>query len=137
MAKDIDSLLQDIVNRSYQQKVIDAKAALSECFGILMRKGVDKQKATVVVVTFLAAAVAADGKFSQPERSLLVDIFGDDLESLVKSINKKSFDLMDQFVDTLNPIEKNMFCLLAAYVAAVDDTINRDELKYLKKLLAE
>ena len=42
---------------------------------------------------------------------------------------------MDAIVDAMNATDKSKFCLLATYVLAVDDTINRDELNYLIKLM--
>ena len=135
MAQNLNEMLQEIVNRPYEQKVLGAKATLAECFDIMNRKGVDQKQSAVLVITFLAAAVAADGKFSSPERKMLKEMFGDDLEAIVKSIDKKTLDLVDQFVDTFNAAEKSNFILLAIYVMAVDDTINKDELTYLIKLM--
>ena len=135
MAKSISDMLQEIVNLPYAKKLEGAKAMLGGCYGILTKKGFDSKQATVLLLTFLAAAVASDGKFSAQERNMLKDMFDDDLEGIVNMIDKSKFELMDQLVDSLGADDKSTFILLAIYVAAVDDTINKDELTYLVKLM--
>ena len=135
MAKSLSEMLQEIVNLPYAKKLEGAKAMLGGSYGILTKKGFDSKQATVLILTFLAAAVAADGKFSAQERNMLKDLFDDDLEGIVKIIDKDKFELMDQLVDSLSADDKSTFILLAIYVMAVDDTINKDELTYLVKLM--
>jgi hypothetical protein len=135
MAQNFSDMLQEIVNKSYEDKVEAAKAVLGECYGILTGKGYDGKNATLILVTFLAASVASDGRFTGPERSMLNDIFHDDLEGIIKKIDGKAYDMMEQIVDSFESRDKSTFCLLAIYVLAVDDTINKDELSYLAKLM--
>ena len=135
MAKNLSDMLQEIVNMSYESKLGSAKLALGDCYGSLTKLGIDGNKATMILVTFLAAAVAVDGKFTANERKFLKDLFNDDLEKLVNAMDSNAFDAMDNIVDALDATNKSKFCLLATYVLAVDDTINRDELNYLIKLM--
>ncbi len=135
MANSLSEMIQEIVNKSYEEKVMGAKLALGECFGILNRIGLEKEKSTMMLITFLTAAVAVNGEFSAPERRMLKDIFDDDFEGLVKAMDKEAFDMMNQMVDTLDGRDKASFCLLAIFILAVDDEIDVDEYKYLIKLL--
>ena len=135
MANSLSEMIQEIVNKSYEEKVMGAKLELGECFGILNRIGLEKEKSTMMLITFLTAAVAVNGEFSAPERRMLKDIFDDDFEGLVKAMDKEAFDMMNQMVDTLDGRDKASFCLLASFILAVDDEIDVDEYKYLIKLL--
>ena len=135
MAQNMNEMLQEIVNMPYDRKLAGAKYALAECYGTLTKIGIDENKATMITVTFLAAAVAVDGKFTSLEKKFLKDLFSVDLENLVNSMDSKAYDAMDAIVDAMNATDKSKFCLLATYVLAVDDTINRDELNYLIKLM--
>lgn len=135
MAQSVSEMLQEIVNSPYEQKVLGAQSTLVDCFDIMTGRGIDLEQAKAFIITFLAAAVAADGEFSAPERNMLRDMFDDDLEGIVGMIDREKFDMMDRFVDSLNASDKSSFILLAIYVTAVDDAINKDELTYLVKLM--
>ena len=127
--------LQNIVNKSFEEKVRGAQTALNECFAILTRHDFNKDEAAIVVLTFLSTAIASDGKFSVPEQEMIDAIFDKDISAFLKNIDSESYQLMDKLVDSLNSDEKTTFCLLAIFVAAVDDTINHDELTYIIKLM--
>ncbi|MBQ6234848.1 MAG: hypothetical protein IJK54_02950 [Clostridia bacterium] len=135
MAQSVSEMLQEIVNSPYEQKILGAQSTLADCFDIMTGRGIDLEQAKAFIITFLAAAAAADGEFSAPERNMLRDMFDDDLEGIVGMIDREKFDMMDRFVDSLNASDKSSFILLAIYVTAVDDAINKDELTYLVKLM--
>lgn len=135
MASNPNEMLQEIVDKTYDEKATLAKAVLSDCFDILKNKGFDDEETTMTIVAFLTAAIASDGQFTAPERQLLNDMIDGDLDQLVRSTDRKTYELMDRIVDMLDSTSKNKFCLLAILVMAVDDSINRDELTYLAKLM--
>lgn len=135
MAQNFNEMLQEIVNLPYDRKLAGAKYALADCYSALTRIGIDENKATMMTVTFLAAAVAVDGQFTSLEKKFLKDLFSVDLENLINSMDSQVYDAMDSIVDAMSATDKSKFCLLATYVLAVDDTINRDELNYLIKLM--
>ena len=139
MANAFDELFQSTVDMSYEEKVQMATIALGKCFAILKKQELDDEYALQFIVSFLATAVAADGVFTEPEKRMIRDVFSEDqvdmIDTLVKFTDEEGFEGMDQFVDSLDAEEKKDFCLLAIFIAAVDDTIKKDELGYIVKLM--
>ena len=135
MADKLDTLLQSIVNLDYSQLLAGAKEGLSNAYKIFGRVG-NQEQATSVVVAFLAAAIAVDGTFTALEQKLINDIFGDvDFMRILKTVDADMINDLDELIDTLSTDDKSKLCLFAAYILAVDEHINKDEYRYLLKLI--
>lgn len=139
VANTFDEILRKAVDLSYDERVQTAKSTLEKCLGILKKQGLDDEYAIQFIVSFLAASIAADGKFTESEQQMIRDTFDDrsvsSIDVLVQYTDEECFEGMDQFVDSLDAAEKTDFCMLAVFVAAADDTVNEEELRYLVKLM--
>ena len=135
MADNFDKLLQDIVNLDYDQLLAGAKKGLGEAYRIFGRIG-NQDQATSVVVAFLAAAIAVDGTFTAKEQQLISDLFGDvDFMSILKTVDAEMINDLDELIDSLSTEDKSSLCLFTAYILAVDESINKNEYRYLVKLI--
>lgn len=135
MSDKFDAMLQEIVNYDYPQLLAGAKATLADAFQIFSRFG-NKDQATAGVIGFLASAIAIDNSFSAKEQQLIKDLFGDvDFMSILRTINADTINTLDKIVDSLPAEDKSTLCLLAIYVLAVDEHINKEEYRYLMTLI--
>ena len=130
-----DAMLQDVVNQEYDQILLGAKSVLGDAIDILKRR-LDDEQINSVLIYFIASAIAIDGTFTAQEKKFINDLFGNvDFMELLKTVDLTVTGAMDEVVDSLNDEEKSTLCLLAIYILAVDENINKDEYKYLNKLL--
>ena len=136
MTSDFRDFLQGVVDKDYTELLEMTKLNLSEAFSVLRSHTDDDNKATVVLSVFLVTVLAADGEFSENERKMLCDIFGDaSLIELAKGLDASTYATMNDIIDTLPIEEKVTLCHLAILIAAVDGTMDSNELAYIEELL--
>ena len=131
-----NDMMHDLVNKDYDELLFMGKVALVDSFKIMSTK-TDEDGAVAFVVTFLASALASDGKFTPKEHEFVSDLLGQDADllSIMKNIDGTAYAKLNAIVDSLAAEEKAKLCFLAACAAAVDKTIDPNELKYLIDLM--
>ncbi len=133
---DFADLMQKLVNEDYDTLLQMAKASLVEAVDI-MSNATNEDDAIMYVMTFLSFSLAADGKFSATEQRFVNDLVGPliDFYSVMECIDEKTYSVLNGIVDSLPTSDKSKLCYLAACVAAVDKTIDVNELHYLIDLM--
>ena len=141
MAKTFNDLLQDFVDKPYEELVSIANGAL-EVIVVGFSKINTESKPSDFIIPFIATTLASDGKYTQLEHNFLntvleTDISYDDSKHFVQSYyNEEIFDLVDQMIDACGQDLKNALVIFCLCFAAVDETITREEGAYIAKLLA-
>ena len=136
----LNQILQDFVNEPYENLVSMAKSAIGELTPIFNEIAKDGNGAKFVV-PFFATSLAVDGRLSELEYKFVCDIFGDmsynDVKALVEShYSDDMIALIDGLADSC-PVElKSKLVTLCCCFLAVDETISRDEVAFVKRLLA-
>lgn len=136
-------ILQDIVNKSDEDKLRLALTALSNLRPVLAQ--LDKETNGVrLVCAILSTAAAADGKLSGIEYSLIenvmkaehVTLSQDEILSLVRNYgNKNGYELIQKVSQVLPSSNKGDLVIAIASVCALDDRISSDELHFIESLL--
>ena len=136
-------ILQDIVNKSDEDKLRLALQALSNLRPVLAQ--LDKETNGVrLVCAILSTAAAADGKLSGLEFSLIssvmeaerVKLSQDEVLSLVRNYgNRNGYALIQKVSQVLPTDNKGDLVIAVAAVCALDDRISSDELKFIESLL--
>ena len=141
MAKTFNDLLQDFVDKPYEELVSIANGALEVIVDGFSKINTESKPADFII-PFIATTLASDGKYTQLEHNFLntvleTDISYDDSKHFVQSYyNEEIFDLVDQMIDACGHDLKNALVIFCLCFAAVDETITREEGAYIAKLLA-
>lgn len=141
MAKTFNDLLQDFVDKPYEELVSIANGALEVIVDGFSKINTES-KPSDFIIPFIATTLASDGKYTQLEHNFLntvleTDISYDDSKHFVQSYyNEEIFDLVDQMIDACGQDLKNALVIFCLCFAAVDETITREEGAYIAKLLA-
>ena len=141
MAKTFNDLLQDFVDKPYEELVSIANGALEVIVDGFSKINTES-KPSDFIIPFIATTLASDGKYTQLEHNFLntvleTDISYDDSKHFVQSYyNEEIFDLADQMIDACGQDLKNALVIFCLCFAAVDETITREEGAYIAKLLA-
>ncbi len=134
----LDEILQDIVNKEYDELLNIAKRALAEILPAC--KAVDTNNDGMIMLSsIILSAIGADGNLSAKERQFLRDLLGfsdEQVSNFIKLYNGNESDLVDMFVDTIQGEVKTSTVLFVCAICAVDETVSADEIAYIKKLLA-
>ena len=101
---------------------------------------VDKENdGVVLLVSILLSSVAADGNLTALEMKFLCDLTGlepDDIDKMTDGYIDQMDTLVDMFADSLSSDLKAEFVLLVAAICACDETITREENKFITTILA-
>ncbi len=138
MDNKLREILQDLVNKDYNEHVEAGKMLIGASFGVL-RKVTDEDKASQLLTFYIASVIAADGEASALEQRFLNDVFGKSASAILQlsgAMRPEIYDMLDKLVDMLKPEDKAPLMLLACTIAALDGTINQNEAAYIEKLLA-
>ena len=131
-------LLQEIVNMEYDELLVMAKASLENLMPTF--KLLDKENNGVfMVVAVVLAAVGSDGKLTPKEKSFVCDLLNlepDTVSSMIKMYDGRELEMADTIADSLNSDLKASMISFVAAIAASDESIKADEVKFLKRLLA-
>ncbi len=136
-------LLQDYVNKSYDELVSLAKAsaaAFSDDLQSIFPDGTDSAQALMVVVS---SCIGVDGKFSTLEYKFLCDILGigdkfnyEELKGVIQDhYGPESIALTDSLADVLSNEKKAALICFCLCFLAVDETIDRNEVAFVVKLV--
>lgn len=131
-------LLQEIVNMEYDELLVMAKTSLENLMPTF--KLLDKENNGVfMVVAVVLAAVGSDGKLTPTEKSFVCDLLNlepDTVSNMIKMYDGRELDMADRIADSLNSDLKASMISFVAAIAASDESIKADEVKFLKRLLA-
>ena len=137
----LNELLQDYVNLSYNQLLNIANRNFEKIAPFFSRLAPDGNCAKYLV-PILGAALAVDGKLSQLEYRFMNDFLGgglsyDDVLQLAQdNYNAAAMEYTDKVVDALSGDERTALLSLCLCIMAVDETISREEVAFIKKLIA-
>jgi hypothetical protein len=134
----LNELLQEMVNKDYEELVAQAQRAMVEVMPSC--KAVDKDhNGILMLTTLILTAVAADGVLTGLERKMLGEVTGLDdkaVDTMISMYDSRMVDLADHFVDKLGTDVKADALMLITAIAAVDEKISREETGLIKKLMA-
>lgn len=137
-----EQLMQDLVNEPYDSLVAMARQSIADLIPYINEAaGGDSDKVASVFFGFIAISLAADGKLSQKEYEFVRDVMQADYTyDEVMEIAKTGLDgewasALDELIDNLPGEMKSKAILLCCTFMAADETISRDEVKLIYKLM--
>lgn len=136
----LNEILQDFVNEPYESLVGIAKASIANLAPIFAKIAEDGKPAKFII-PFFATSLAVDGKLSELEYKFVCDVFFDMPYEEVKQLvqmhySEKMVSMVDQLIDSC-PVElKSQLVTLCCAFLAVDETISREEVAFVQRLLA-
>lgn len=140
MAKTFNELLQDFVNKSYDELLNIARGALDVMIPAF--ESVEKGKSADFILPFIGTTLAIDGNFTELEYKFLNDLLGggvsyaDAKASVQAHYNAEIIDVVDQLIDACGEDLKTAILVFCLCFTAVDETITREEGAFIAKLLA-
>lgn len=132
----MDELLQDFVNKDYDEIKVIAQIAVSKVVPLLKNIYSEDNVYTALII-LITSCVAADGNLSANEQRLMRDIMGvepEEASNLVK--NAYDYDFSDKFFDSCSEEVRKHLTLLVLSFLAVDERISKNEIDLLKRLLS-
>ena len=139
---DLNQILQDMVNEDYNSLVGMAQQAICDLLPIFNEIDENGDGKSAIVALF-ATALAVDGKLSDLEYKFVCDVLGgdftyDEVKALVQGhYSDDMIAAVDGLVDSCPKELKSKLLVLCCTFLAVDETINRDEVAFVVKLIAE
>lgn len=136
----LNQLLQRYVNMSYDELLDLAKYSLSQFLDTLM-DGTGSEGASKIVAVITAACLGADGKLSALENKFFNDLLDCDdsyaanLDFVQNLGTDEARVLVDGLVDSLSSDEKAAAVSFCLCFLAVDETISRDEVAFINRLI--
>lgn len=135
-----NELMQTYVNMSYDELVARAQKTLVDLIPVFDKASSDGNGSRTLFHLILTS-LAVDGKFSSLEFDFLKDVFAtdisyDDAKDMVASYySDEAQDALDEFIDSFDGDLRATLLELATCAIAVDETINKDEVKFISKLI--
>lgn len=134
----LGELLQEFVNKDYEELVAIGKIAFGEIYPVC--KAIDKENDGFVAMTsIILSAIGADGKLSVLESKWLKDVIGlddDAIDTMIKLYNSKSEDLTNALYDNAPDELKSHLMMFVLSILSVDEKISREETAFIAKLFA-
>ena len=136
----LDQLLQRYVNMSYDELLGLAKYSLSQFIDTIV-DGMGSENASKALALITAACLGADGKLTSLEHQFINDLLDSDDSyaenlSFVQSLGTDDArKLVDNLVDSLSADEKAAAVSFCLCFLAVDETITRDEVAFIDRLI--
>lgn len=137
---DLSELLQDYVNLDYNSLLAIANNSLSEIMPVFNELADDGNGAKFVL-PFICTSLAIDGKLSKIEYKFVCDLIGDmDYDVVLSNVQEHYSDSSVEFVDNVcdacpDALKTSLLAFCLAFLA-VDETISREEVAFIKRLLA-
>ena len=132
-----NDLMQEIVNMDYPELLKMARTSMEQLLPVF--KAVDeKNDGVFAAIAVILAAVGADRKLTPLEKSFVCDLLHlepDKVSNMIKMYNGEEEEVADKIADALDTEHKAAFISLIAAIAASDESIKADEIKFIKKLL--
>lgn len=136
----LNELLQDFVNEPYGNLVGMAKQSISDLLPVFNELAEDGQ-GSKFVVAFIGTSLAVDGQLSELEYRFVCDVLDgqfsyDEVKGLASAhYSGEMINAIDGLVDAC-PVElKSALITFCCCFLAVDETISREEVAFVQKLL--
>ncbi len=139
---DLNQILQSMVNEDYDTLVGMAKSAIAELNPIFSEVAEDGNGASAIVALF-ATSLAVDGKLTELEYKFVCDVLdGEFTYEQVKELvemhySEEMIELVNGLADSCPKDLKSKLVVLCCTFLAVDESISRDEVAFVVKLLQE
>ena len=136
----LNQLMQKYVNMSYEELLGLAKFSLSQFIGTLVDEA-GAQTASKIIAVMTAACLGADGKLSALENKFFNDLldcddsYADNLAFVQSMGDDEARELVDGLVDRLSDEEKAAAVSFCLCFLAIDETITRDEVAFIDRLI--
>lgn len=135
---DFNQMMQDFVNKDYDELVSFGKIALGKIMPIL--KAVDTDNDGMFALTSIVlAAIGADGTLTALETKWLKDVMGlqdETIDNMIKLYSSKMEDLTDALFDNAPQDFKGDLAIFVLSILSVDEKISKEETAFVKKLFA-
>ena len=138
-----NDLLQNYVNKSYDELLSLARASVAHFSDDIQSIFPDEDDSARVLMIIIASCIGVDGTFSTLEYKFICDLLGSDagfsydevLEIIKSHYGAESIELTDQLADVLNDEKKAALISFCLCFLAVDETIERNEVAFVIKLM--
>ena len=136
----LNQLMQNYVNMSYEELLGLAQFSLSKFIGTIVDEA-GAQTASKIVAVMTAACLGADGKLSALENKFFNDLldcddsYADNLAFVQSMGDDEARELVDGLVDRLSDEEKAAAVSFCLCFLAIDETITRDEVAFINRLV--
>ena len=135
----LKELLQEFVNKSYEELVEIAEGALTSLYVELEKIADSVQIVPHVIIGYLAASVAADGKLTNKEMQFLKDVLGVDNEkaNVILSLGKDPQQVasLDLLFDMGSKEFREIALLFCLSLISIDKEVNRRERDFIERLV--
>ena len=138
----LSEIMQDYVNLPYSDLLAIANRSLGDLVEALEKNVEREDLRTHAVILLMSACIGVDGRFSELEYKFVCDILGkqhdyNSLKSMIAEIgDSEGRDVIDGLLDAFSDIKKPALAFCLCFLA-VDETITREEVAFLNKLLDE
>ena len=137
-------IMQDYVNRSYDELLRTCKSNISDLTSIFSRYlDGDQDKTVMAVLIVFGACIGADGTVSAKEARFFNDLLNSnkstsEIVEMVKTFgDREAVELLDEMADSMTVSEKATLLSACTCFLAVDETINAKEIAFLAKLIEQ
>lgn len=134
----INEVLKRFEEKSYEELVIVAEGALASLYTELEKVSDSVQIVPHVIVGYLAASVAADGKLSNKEMQFLKDVLGVDNEkaNMLLSLGKdpQQVATLDLLFDMGSKEFREIALVFCLSLISIDKEVNRKERDFIERL---
>lgn len=137
MAKSLDSLLQDFVNKSYEE-IRDAAEYGMRYVLPELKKVFGEELAFAALLSMISSCIAVDGTFSAKEQQLMHEVLGltpARAKTLIES--SADIDFADKFIDACDLETKMSLVTICLCFFAVDERISSNEVKLLARFIED
>ena len=135
---DFNQMMQDFVNKDYDELVSFGKIALGKIMPVL--EAIDTEhKGMFMLTSIILASVGADGTLTALENKWLKDVMGltdETIDNMLKLYNSKMEDLTDALFDNAPQEFKGDLMMFVLSILSVDEKISKEETAFVKKLFA-
>ena len=137
---ELKEILQQYVDSSYEELVQEVAYSGAKLIARLKELGVTDENALTAVYGYIVTAISADGKVTEKEFQFLQEALNYTREELNAVIELGSDPEFIEAMDSLFDYHDKEVCVqtinIVCCLVAIDETINRDEIAFIEKLLA-
>ncbi len=134
----LDELLQEMVNKDYEELVGFGKIALTHLMPVFEQIDADN-KGMAVLSSVILSSIGADGTLTTLERSYLRDVTGmgdDAISKFITIYTPDMTELTDKLYDAAPTELKAHLMTFVLTILAVDEKISREETAFIHRLFS-
>lgn len=141
--KSLNELLQDYVNKPYEELLAFAKISMSKLVDEMKSVFGEDESIANAYMVITSACLGVDGRLTALEYRFLKDLLESDMdyETMKNGVEtycgQEAMDLTDRLADSLSSDGKSALIMYCLSFLAVDETISRDEVAFIRKLIEE